>query len=65
MTQGTNAPTKPKFEGQIARFVSPHADVVLYDIAKRNPKYGNLEWHALNNPTDEQVMSANWEGETA
>jgi hypothetical protein len=61
MNTGTNAPIKPKFEGQIVRFESPHADVVLYDIAKRNPKYGNLEWHALNDPTDEQVMSANWD----
>jgi hypothetical protein len=35
--------------------MSPHADVWLYDIAKRNAKYGYLEWWALNDPTDEQI----------
>ena len=52
---GTNAPIKPEFEGQIVKFKSPHADVFLYDIAKRNAKYGNLEWHAINNPTNTQI----------
>lgn len=58
MNQGTNAPTKPALEGQIVKFKSPHADVWLYDIAKRNPKYGNLEWWALNEPTQAQVGAA-------
>jgi hypothetical protein len=60
MNQGINAPTKPQYEGQIVRFESPISDAVLYDIAKRNPKYGYLEWCALNEPTEEQIMSANW-----
>ena len=55
---GTNAPTRPQFEGQIVQFKSPHANVALFDIAKRNPKYGNLEWWALNNPTPEQQAQA-------
>jgi hypothetical protein len=60
MKTGTNAPTKPKFEGQIVKFKSPHADVILYDIAKRNEKYGWLEWYALNEPTDHQCKDALW-----
>jgi hypothetical protein len=58
MYSGTNAPTKPEFEGQIVKFKSPHADVFIFDIAKRNKKYGYLEWQALNNPTEKQVNSA-------
>jgi len=54
----TNAPGKPKFEGQIVKFKSPHANVILYDIAKRNIKYGNLEWWALNNPSDNEINNA-------
>lgn len=61
MIKGINAPIKPKYEGQIVRFESPISDAILFDIAKRNLKYGHLEWHALNDPTDEQIMSANWE----
>jgi hypothetical protein len=51
---GTNAPIKPQFEGQIVSFVSPHANVLLFDIA-RFDKYGRLEWRAINNPNDEQI----------
>ena len=54
----TNATVKPQFEGQIVRFRSPHANVFLFDIAKINKKYGNLEWWALNDPTDEQIKKA-------
>lgn len=53
-----NAPCKPQFEGQIVKFKSPLADVTLYDIAKLNPKYGNLEWWALNAPTETQKANA-------
>lgn len=63
MTNGTNAHSRPQFEGQIVKFKSPHADVVLYDICRRNAKYGNLEWWALNEPTPEQVSAAFWEGQ--
>lgn len=55
---GTNAKSKPIFEGQIVKFKSPHADVVLYDIAKLNKKYNRLEWWALNDPTEQQKMQA-------
>jgi hypothetical protein len=58
MRNGTNAPTKPEFEGQIVKFKSPHSDATLYDIAKRNEKYGCLEWYALNEPTAEQMQHA-------
>lgn len=50
----TNAPSKPRFEGQIIRFKSEHG-AILYDIAKVNPKYGHLEWWALNEPTQDQI----------
>jgi len=50
---GTNAPIKPQFKGQIVSFTSPHADVMLFDIA-RFDRYGHLEWRAINEPTDEQ-----------
>jgi hypothetical protein len=55
---GTNAKSKPIFEGQIVKFKSPHANVVLYDIAKLNQKYNRLEWWALNEPTEQQKMQA-------
>jgi hypothetical protein len=55
---GTNAPTKPNHDGQIIRFKSPHADVMLFDIAKINKKYGTLEWWALNDPTEDQINRA-------
>jgi len=58
MQTGTNAPTRPQYEGQIIGFKSPHANVMLYDIAKRNPKYGNLEWWAINDPTPAQIEQA-------
>jgi len=58
MIKGTNAPIKPSFEGQIVKFKSPLANVWLYDICKRNDKYGWLEWWALNNPTEEQKTQA-------
>ena len=58
MTKGTNAPTKPQHEGQIVKFPSPHANVWLYDICKRNAKYGTLEWWALNDPTADQINNA-------
>jgi hypothetical protein len=58
MHTGTNAKAKPQFEGQIVKFKSPHADVVLYDIAKLNTKYNRLEWWALNEPTTEQMQQA-------
>lgn len=58
MKTGTNAPTKPQFEGQIVKFMSPHADVWLYDICRQNSKYGQLEWWALNSPTVEQQSIA-------
>jgi hypothetical protein len=50
----TNAPIKPQFEGQIVSFMSPHANVLLFDIARLD-KYGRLEWRAVNEPTDEQI----------
>ena len=53
MNDKTNAPIKPSFAGQIVSFTSPHANVMLYDQAWINPKYGHLEWRAINNPTDE------------
>ena len=55
---GINAQIKPQFEGQIVKFKSPHADVWLYDICKRNERYGWLEWWALNDPTIEQIQGA-------
>jgi hypothetical protein len=58
MKTGTNAPIKPQFEGQIVKFMSPHANVWLYDICKRNAKYDSLEWWALNSPTLEQTAQA-------
>jgi len=58
MHSGTNAPTRPQFEGQIVKFKSPHSNAVLYDICKRNLKYGNLEWWALNEPTNQQKADA-------
>jgi hypothetical protein len=58
MKTGTNAHSKPEFEGQIVKFKSPHADVILYDVAKRNEKYGWLEWCAINNPTEQQMKNA-------
>lgn len=60
MCKGTNAPTKPQFEGQIVKFKSPHSDAILFDICVRNEKQGWLEWHALNEPTPEQVKNAFW-----
>ena len=60
MHKGTNAHSRPEFEGQIVKFKSPHADVILFDIAKRNEKYGWLEWHALNNPTEYEMRNAFW-----
>lgn len=61
MKTGTNAPTKPQFEGQIVKFISPHSsDVILYDIAKKNQKYGWLEWHALNEPKENEKKNAFW-----
>jgi dTDP-4-dehydrorhamnose 3,5-epimerase-like enzyme len=60
MTNGINAHSKPEFEGQIVKFKSPHANVVLYDIAKRNLKYGYLEWWAINDPSDYQIKNAMW-----
>jgi len=60
MEKGTNAPTKPQFEGQIVKFDSPHASgVILYDVAKVN-KYGKLEWWAINEPTELQKAEAEW-----
>ena len=58
MQTGTNAHSKPQFEGQIVKFKSPHANVWLFDICKRNEKYGFLEWWALNEPTDAQKRNA-------
>jgi hypothetical protein len=58
MKTGTNAPVIPIFDGQIVKFKSPHANVMLYDIAKLNQKYNRLEWWALNEPTTEQKMKA-------
>lgn len=55
---GINARIKPQFEGQIVKFKSPYADVWLYDICKRNERYGWLEWWALNDPTIEQIQGA-------
>lgn len=55
---GINAQIKPQFEGQIVKFKSPHADVWLYDICKRNERHGWLEWWALNDPTTEQIQGA-------
>ena len=63
MTRGTNAPCKPEFEGQIVKFASPHSSrVVLFDIAVKNEKYGFLEWHAINEPTKQQIKNAFWVG---
>lgn len=58
MKAGTNAHSKPEFEGQIVKFKSPHANVWLFDICKRNAKYGFLEWWALNEPTNAQKQQA-------
>lgn len=58
MKTGTNAHSKPEFDGQIVKFKSPYSDVWLFDICKRNPKHGFLEWWALNNPTVEQKTQA-------
>lgn len=55
---GTNAPSRPEYEGQIVRFLSPYADVICYDIAKVNKKYGYLEWWGLIEPTEEQIKKA-------
>ena len=60
MFNGTNAPSKPEFEGQIVKFKSPNSDAILLDIAVRNEKYGWLEWRAINAPTVEQIQSAFW-----
>lgn len=61
MQKGTNALIKPQFEGQIVKFISPHfSDVILYDIAVRNKKYGWLEWYALNEPTENEKKNAFW-----
>jgi hypothetical protein len=58
MIKGTNAPARPEIEGQIVSFKSPHSSVILYDIARKNQKYGFLEWFALNDPTPEQINQA-------
>ena len=58
MKKGINAHSKPDFEGQIVKFKSPYANVWLYDICKRNAKYGWLEWWALNEPTIDQKSQA-------
>jgi len=55
---GTNAPARPTHEGQIVRFKSPHSSAILYDIARKNQKYGFLEWWALNDPTEQQKLDA-------
>ena len=55
---GTNAQCKPQFEGQIVKFKSPHANVMLFDIARLNRVYNRLEWWALNEPTEQQKSSA-------
>ncbi|NBV84558.1 hypothetical protein EBR57_10645 [bacterium] len=60
---GTNAPVRPKFEGQIVKFKSPWFDVTLYDIAVRNEKYGHLEWWAMNEPSDAEKAAARWPNE--
>ena len=60
----TNAPGRPKFEGQIVKFRSPHFhSVILYDIAVRNERYGHLEWYAMNEPTDAEIAAASWANE--
>ena len=43
MNTGTNAPIKPLFDGQIVKFISPYANIWLYDICRLNAKYGHLE----------------------
>jgi len=58
MNHGINAPGRPAFEGQVVKFKAPTFNVWLYDIGKRNPKYGNLEWWALNDPTEDQQNNA-------
>lgn len=55
---GTNAKSTPQFEGQIVKFKSPYANVMLYDIARLNQKYNRLEWWALNDPTNDQKSIA-------
>ena len=54
----TNSKSKPQYAGQIVMFKSPHANVMLFDIAKLNQKYDRLEWWALNDPTPEQINNA-------
>ena len=49
-----NSKSTPQYEGQIVKFKSPHANVMLFDIAKINQKYNRLEWWALNEPTQQQ-----------
>ena len=58
MNTGTNAQTRPQYEGEIVGFKSPHANVMLFDIARLNAKYNRLEWWALNEPTSEQRANA-------
>ncbi len=59
MQKGTNALMKPQFEGQIVKFISPHfSDVIFYDIAVRNEKYGWLEWYALNDLIENENKNA-------
>jgi hypothetical protein len=58
MQNGTNAPCKPQFEGQIIKFRSPHANAMLYDICKLNKNYNCLEWWALDNPSETQKQAA-------
>ena len=58
MTGGINAPGRPQYEGQVVKFKAPTFNVWLYDVAKRNPKYGNLEWWAISEPTEEQQVNA-------
>lgn len=55
---GINAKSQPQFEGQVVKFLSPHANVMLFDIARMNLKYQRLEWWALNEPTEQQVINA-------
>ena len=62
MKTGTNAPIRPQFEGQIVKFKSPHSNAILYDICRVNDRYGWLEWHALNDPTEAQKNDAFWVG---
>lgn len=52
----TNSPERPRYDGQISVFQSPHHhSVMLVDVACRD-KYGALSWNAV--PHETQLYAA-------